>query len=164
MLVLQLTVLDELLFLPIFRFSLFHLEYQPQTTNGLVKLLTKHYRNQALFELHTLIFGLDVLGNPVSVVRGVVFGAKDLFYEPFKVCGSILPDLVCPLCSLASLPRCCLRFDCEFSPQGSVLGPEEFFEGLGIGLKSFFGAGVVGMVSVLLFSFALAIFLGSYMK
>lgn len=28
--------------------------------------------------------------------------------------------------------------------QGSVLGPEEFFEGLGIGLRSFFGAGVVG--------------------
>ena len=30
------------------------------------------------------------------------------------------------------------------STQGSVLGPEEFFEGLGIGLKSFFAAGVVG--------------------
>lgn len=29
--------------------------------------------------------------------------------------------------------------------QGSVLGPEEFFEGLGLGLRSFFGAGVVGM-------------------
>lgn len=28
--------------------------------------------------------------------------------------------------------------------QGSVLGPEEFLEGLGIGLRSFFGAGVVG--------------------
>jgi len=28
--------------------------------------------------------------------------------------------------------------------QGSVLGPEEFFEGLGLGLRSFFGAGVVG--------------------
>lgn len=67
------------------RFSLFHLEYQPQTGKGLTKLLAKHYRNQALFELHTLIFGLDVLGNPVSVVRGVVIGAKDLFYEPFKV-------------------------------------------------------------------------------
>ena len=25
-----------------------------------------------------------------------------------------------------------------------MLGPEEFFEGLGIGLRSFFGAGVVG--------------------
>ena len=67
------------------RFSLFHLEFQPQTGKGLGKLMIKHYRNQALFELYTLIFGLDVLGNPVSVVRGVVIGAKDLFYEPFKV-------------------------------------------------------------------------------
>ena len=40
---------------------------------------------QALFQLHTLIFGLDVLGNPISVVRGVVVGAVDLFYEPIKV-------------------------------------------------------------------------------
>jgi len=64
---------------------LFHLEFQPQTVDGTGKLLIKHYRNQALFELYTLIFGLDVLGNPVSVVRGVVIGAKDLFYEPFKV-------------------------------------------------------------------------------
>ena len=47
--------------------------------------MTKHYRNQALFQLYTLIFGLDVIGNPVSVVRGVVIGAKDLFYEPIKV-------------------------------------------------------------------------------
>ena len=47
----------------------------------------KHYRNQALFQLHTIIFGLDALGNPVSVVRGVVEGAVDLFYEPIKVRG-----------------------------------------------------------------------------
>ena len=67
------------------RFSCFHLEYQPQTGRGLKNLLIKHYRTQGLFQLHTLIFGLDVLGNPVSVVRGVVEGAVDLFYEPFKV-------------------------------------------------------------------------------
>ncbi len=68
-----------------YRFSVFHLEYQPQTGRGLTNLLLKHYRNQLLFQLHTLIFGLDVLGNPVSVVRGVVDGAIDLFYEPIKV-------------------------------------------------------------------------------
>lgn len=38
-----------------------------------------------MFQLHTLIFGLDVLGNPVSVVKGLVEGTVDLFYEPFKV-------------------------------------------------------------------------------
>ena len=68
-----------------FRFSFFHLEYQPTTGRGLTNLLAKHYRNQALFQLHTIIFGLDALGNPVSVVKGVVGGAVDLFYEPIKV-------------------------------------------------------------------------------
>ena len=32
------------------------------------------------------MLGLDVLGNPVNVVRGVVEGTVDLFYEPIKVC------------------------------------------------------------------------------
>ena len=72
-------------FVSCFRFSFFHLEYQPTTGKGLTNLLTKHYRNQALFQLHTIIFGLDALGNPVSIVRGVVGGAVDLFYEPIKV-------------------------------------------------------------------------------
>ena len=31
------------------------------------------------------MLGLDVLGNPVKVVRGVVEGTFDLFYEPIKV-------------------------------------------------------------------------------
>ena len=50
----------------------------------IMKFISSHSM-QALFQLHTLIFGLDVLGNPVSVVRGVVTGAIDLFYEPIKV-------------------------------------------------------------------------------
>ena len=36
-------------------------------------------------ELYTLVLGLDVLGNPVNVVKGVVGGTIDLFYEPIKV-------------------------------------------------------------------------------
>ena len=40
---------------------------------------------QALVELYTLVLGLDVLGNPVNIVRGVVGGTIDLFYEPIKV-------------------------------------------------------------------------------
>lgn len=43
------------------------------------------YDMQALVELYTLVLGLDVLGNPVNVVKGVVGGTIDLFYEPIKV-------------------------------------------------------------------------------
>ena len=38
-----------------------------------------------LYQIYSLIFGLDMLGNPVSVVKGVAGGAIDLFYEPYKV-------------------------------------------------------------------------------
>ena len=44
-------------------------------------------------ELYTLVLGLDVLGNPVNVVKGVVGGTIDLFYEPIKVCS--LHNIVC---------------------------------------------------------------------
>eukprot|EP00731_Ephydatia_muelleri_P033896 Em0041g9a len=94
------------------KFSFFHLEYQPQSQKRLVSLFTKHYTTQALFQLHTLIFGLDALGSPITVVRGLAEGTFDLFYEPIK---------------------------------GSVLGPEEFLQGLGIGLKSFLGGTVGGL-------------------
>ena len=40
---------------------------------------------QGLAQLHRIVLGLDVLGNPVKVVRGVVSGTVDLFYEPIKV-------------------------------------------------------------------------------
>ena len=40
---------------------------------------------QTFYQIYSLIFGLDMLGNPVSVVKGVAGGAIDLFYEPYKV-------------------------------------------------------------------------------
>ena len=44
----------------------------------LVDLLT-------FYQIYLLSFGLDMLGNPVSVVKGVADGAIDLFYEPYQV-------------------------------------------------------------------------------
>ena len=41
--------------------------------------------SKGLVQIYELILGLDVLGNPVKVVRGVVEGTYDLFYEPIKV-------------------------------------------------------------------------------
>ena len=40
---------------------------------------------QTFHQIYSLIFGLDMLGNPVSVVKGVAGGAIDLFYEPYQV-------------------------------------------------------------------------------
>ncbi len=36
-------------------------------------------------QLHVLVFGLDVLGNPFGVIRGLAEGVESFFYEPYKV-------------------------------------------------------------------------------
>jgi len=59
--------------------------------------------------MYVLVLGLDVLGNPFGVIRGLATGIEDLFYEPY---------------------------------QGAIQGPEEFAEGLAIGVKSMLGHAV----------------------
>ena len=56
--------------------------------------------------MYVLVLGLDVLGNPFGLIRGLSEGVEALFYEPF---------------------------------QGAVQGPEEFAEGLVIGVRSLVG-------------------------
>ena len=85
-------------------------------------------------QIHRIVLGLDVLGNPVSVVRGVVEGTFDLFYEPIKVC--VCHSLMVPFGWCIYSTVCVCVCVCV---QGSVLGPQEFAEGLGIGLRSFVG-------------------------
>lgn len=66
---------------------------------------------QALKQMYVLVLGLDVLGNPFGVIRGLATGIEDLFYEPY---------------------------------QGAIQGPEEFAEGLALGVRSLFGHAVGG--------------------
>jgi len=35
--------------------------------------------------MYVLVLGLDVLGNPFGLIRGVAEGIEDLFYEPYQV-------------------------------------------------------------------------------
>ena len=35
--------------------------------------------------MYVLVLGLDVLGNPFGLVRGLAEGIEDLFYEPYQV-------------------------------------------------------------------------------
>ena len=44
-----------------------------------------HYQNQFLKQIHVLVFGLDVLGNPLGIILGLAEGVESLFYEPYKV-------------------------------------------------------------------------------
>ncbi len=36
-------------------------------------------------QIHVVVLGLDVLGNPFGVIRGVAEGVKSFFYEPYEV-------------------------------------------------------------------------------
>ncbi|WAR29705.1 VPS13-like protein, partial [Mya arenaria] len=73
--------------------------------------MTSHFAGQAIKQMYVLVLGLDVLGNPFGLLRGMAEGIEDLFYEPY---------------------------------QGAIQGPEEFAEGMMLGVKSLFGHAVGG--------------------
>jgi vacuolar protein sorting-associated protein 13A/C len=55
------------------------------TQSQLVTEVQTHYTQQAMKQLYVLVLGLDVIGNPIGLVRGLSKGVGDLFYEPFQV-------------------------------------------------------------------------------
>lgn len=55
------------------------------TTARITNEVTTHYQNQFLKQIHVLVLGLDVLGNPLGVIRSLAEGVKSFFYEPYKV-------------------------------------------------------------------------------
>ncbi|XP_044135757.1 vacuolar protein sorting-associated protein 13C isoform X2 [Bufo gargarizans] len=108
-----LTDVDDL----IFKLACFEVRYKFYKRDQLMKLVVRHYSEQFLKQLYVLVLGLDVLGNPFGLIRGLSEGVEAFFYEPF---------------------------------QGAVQGPEEFAEGLVIGVKSLLGhtvGGAAGVVS-----------------
>lgn len=55
------------------------------TTTKITNEVSAHYQNQFMKQLHVLVFGLDVLGNPFGMIRGLAEGVESFFYEPYKV-------------------------------------------------------------------------------
>ncbi|XP_076432695.1 intermembrane lipid transfer protein VPS13C isoform X2 [Peromyscus maniculatus bairdii] len=108
-----LTDVDDL----IFKLAYYEIRYQFYKRDQLMWSVVRHYSEQFLKQMYVLVLGLDVLGNPFGLIRGLTEGVEALFYEPF---------------------------------QGAVQGPEEFAEGLVIGVRSLFGhtvGGAAGVVS-----------------
>uniref|UniRef100_A0A8C4Q0G5 Vacuolar protein sorting 13 homolog C n=1 Tax=Eptatretus burgeri TaxID=7764 RepID=A0A8C4Q0G5_EPTBU len=99
----------------VFKMACFEVKYQFYTETELMWAVIKHYSNQFLQQLYVVVLGLDVLGNPFGLLRGLSQGVESLFYEPY---------------------------------QGAIQGPEEFAEGMAIGVKSFFGHAVGGAAGV----------------
>ncbi|KAM5292524.1 intermembrane lipid transfer protein VPS13C [Ctenodactylus gundi] len=108
-----LTDVDDL----IFKLAYYEIRYQFYKRDQLIWSVVRHYTEQFLKQMYVLVLGLDVLGNPFGLIRGLSEGVEAFFYEPF---------------------------------QGAVQGPEEFAEGLVIGVRSLFGhtvGGAAGVVS-----------------
>lgn len=55
------------------------------TITKLFNEISAHYQNQCLGQVYAVLFGLDILGNPLGIIRGLAEGVESLFYEPYKV-------------------------------------------------------------------------------
>jgi hypothetical protein len=58
------------------------------TQQALVDRVTKHYMQEGVHQMYSVVLGLEVLGNPVGFVRGLTAGTVGLFYHPVQ--GAVL--------------------------------------------------------------------------
>uniref|UniRef100_A0A671TA20 Vacuolar protein sorting 13 homolog A n=1 Tax=Sinocyclocheilus anshuiensis TaxID=1608454 RepID=A0A671TA20_9TELE len=96
----------------LFKLAFCELTYQFRTTQQLQSEVIRHYSKQAIKQMYVLVLGLDVLGNPFGLIRGLSEGVEAFFYEPY---------------------------------QGAIQGPEEFIEGVALGVKALVGGAVGGL-------------------
>uniref|UniRef100_A0A8W8NLW4 Intermembrane lipid transfer protein VPS13-like C-terminal domain-containing protein n=1 Tax=Magallana gigas TaxID=29159 RepID=A0A8W8NLW4_MAGGI len=50
----------------------------------LISQIPRHYEEQATNQIYVIILGHDFFGNPLGLLRGIVEGGADLFYEPYQ--------------------------------------------------------------------------------
>ncbi|XP_055363331.1 intermembrane lipid transfer protein VPS13C isoform X2 [Betta splendens] len=75
-----LTDVDDL----VFKLAFFEVKYQFYRREKLMWAVVQHYTEQFLKQMYVLVLGLDVLGNPFGLIRGLSEGVEAFFYEPFQ--------------------------------------------------------------------------------
>ncbi|CAG5119613.1 unnamed protein product, partial [Candidula unifasciata] len=68
----------------VFKLGYFEKNYSFCDNSKLTKEFIIHYTGQAVKQMYVLVLGLDVLGNPFGLLRGLTEGIEDLFYEPYQ--------------------------------------------------------------------------------
>ncbi|CAF1542330.1 unnamed protein product [Adineta steineri] len=68
----------------ILRLGYYERTHDRYTITKLSNEVSSHYQNQFMKQLHVLVLGLDVLGNPFGVIRGLAEGVESFFYEPYR--------------------------------------------------------------------------------
>lgn len=69
----------------IYRLGYFEKKNTFLNISQLISQIPRHYKKQATNQIYVLLFGLDVFGNPLGLLRGIFEGGADLFYEPYQV-------------------------------------------------------------------------------
>lgn len=91
------------------------------------KEIVDHYESELLKQIHVVVLGLDVLGNPFGLARGVAEGVESFFYEPYKVIHSLIVSI-----------------SIDWMKKGLMEGPMELIGGIGRGTRSLIGSVVGG--------------------
>jgi len=68
----------------VFRLAYFERKHQFFSLPDLTSEMVRHYTSQAIKQMYVVLFGLDVIGNPLGLAVGVARSVEDLFYEPFQ--------------------------------------------------------------------------------
>ncbi|KAK5914777.1 hypothetical protein CesoFtcFv8_000431 [Champsocephalus esox] len=68
----------------VFKLAFFEVKYQFYRREKLMWAVVRHYSEQFLKQMYVLVLGLDVLGNPFGLIRGLSEGVEAFFYEPFQ--------------------------------------------------------------------------------
>jgi vacuolar protein sorting-associated protein 13A/C len=68
-----------------FRLHFYERKNDRYTVQQLIKEIVDHYEHGFLKQIHVVVLGLDVLGNPYTLIRGVAHGVQTFFYEPYQV-------------------------------------------------------------------------------
>ncbi|XP_035538229.1 vacuolar protein sorting-associated protein 13C [Morone saxatilis] len=68
----------------IFKLAFFEVKYQFYRREKLMWAVVRHYTEQFVKQMYVLVLGLDVLGNPFGLIRGLSEGVEAFFYEPFQ--------------------------------------------------------------------------------
>lgn len=67
----------------VFKLGYFEIKNSAYSWKDLSSEATTHYTNQIIKQGYILVLGLDVLGNPFGLIRGLAEGVESLFYEPY---------------------------------------------------------------------------------
>lgn len=76
--------LGKLLFVSLFkRLGYFEVINSVYSVSEITNEAVEHYKTQVIKQAYILLLGLDVLGNPFGLIRGLAEGVESLFYEPY---------------------------------------------------------------------------------